>query len=57
MDGLLALEPDCVVYNPQWFDVDEVVRILEAGVDIVGTAPFINGLGLGEDGGAHPGGM
>ena len=25
-------EPDCVVYNPMWVDVDEMVRILEAGV-------------------------
>ena len=35
VDALLALKPDCVVYNPMWFDVDEMVRILEAGVNIV----------------------
>jgi hypothetical protein len=43
VDALLALEPDCVVYNPMWPDTDELVRILEAGVDVVSTAAFING--------------
>ena len=31
VDALLALQPDCVVYNPKWPDVDELVRILDAG--------------------------
>jgi hypothetical protein len=44
VDGLLALGADCVLYNPQWPDTDEVVRILEAGVNVVSTAAFINGL-------------
>src|SRR5215831_6701567 len=48
VDALLALQPDCVVYNPMWHDTDEVVRILEAGIDVVSTAAFINGRGLGE---------
>src|SRR5262245_21518289 len=47
--ALLALEPDCVVYNPMWPDTDEVVRILAAGVNVVSTAAFINGRGLGAD--------
>ena len=33
VDALLALRPDCVVYNPMWPDTDELVRILEAGVN------------------------
>jgi hypothetical protein len=45
VDALLALRPDCVVYNPMWPDTDEVVRILEAGVNVVSTAAFINGRG------------
>jgi hypothetical protein len=49
VDALLGLAPDCVVYNPMWQDVDELVRILEAGVNVVSTAAFINGLGLGPD--------
>src|SRR5215831_11857378 len=49
IDALLALRPDCVVYNPMWPDADELVRILEAGVNVVSTAAFINGRNLGTD--------
>jgi hypothetical protein len=49
VEALLALRPDCVVYNPMWPDVDELVRILEAGANVVSTAAFINGRGLGAD--------
>jgi hypothetical protein len=49
VDALLALEPDCVVYNPMWPGVDEMVRILEAGVNVVTTAAFITGHALGRD--------
>ena len=48
VDALLALEPDCVVYNPMWVDVDEMVRILDAGVNIVTTAAFVTGHSLGD---------
>jgi hypothetical protein len=48
IDALLALKPDCVIYNPKWPDVDEMVRILEAGVNITSTAGFITGHALGE---------
>jgi hypothetical protein len=49
VDALLALRPDCVVYNPMWSDVDELVRILQAGVNVVSTAAFINGNAFGDD--------
>jgi hypothetical protein len=49
VDALLALRPDCVVYNPMWPSTDELVRILEAGVNVVTTAAFINGRRLGPD--------
>ena len=49
VDALLALKPDCVVYNPMWFDADEVVRILSAGVNVVTSAAFITGHNLGKD--------
>ena len=49
VETLLALRPDCVVYNPMWQDVDELVRILEAGVNVVSTAAFITGAVLGAD--------
>jgi 2,4-diaminopentanoate dehydrogenase len=49
--ALLALRPDCVVYNPMFANVDELVRILSAGINVVGTAGFITGhfLGAGRD--------
>jgi hypothetical protein len=49
VDALLALKPDCVVYNPMWQAPDELVRILEAGVNVVSTAAFVTGGGLGAD--------
>lgn len=45
VDALLALNPDVVVYNPMWPSTDEVVGVLEAGVNVVSTAAFINGRG------------
>jgi hypothetical protein len=48
VDALLARKPDVVVYNPMWIDVDELVRILEAGVNVVATASFITGHNLGD---------
>lgn len=47
--ALLALRPDCVVYNPMWPSADELVRILSAGVNVVSTAAFIDGRRLGPD--------
>jgi 4-hydroxy-tetrahydrodipicolinate reductase len=47
--ALLALRPDCVVYNPMWPSIDELERILAAGVNVVTTAAFIDGRRLGPD--------
>lgn len=49
VDALLALKPDAVVYNPMWLDVDELVRILEAGVNVVASASFVTGTNLGDE--------
>ena len=49
VDALLALEPDCVSYNPLWPDVDEMCSLLAAGVNVASTAAFITGRGLGEE--------
>jgi hypothetical protein len=48
VDALLALQPDCVVYNSKWPDVEEMARILEAGINVVATAGFITGHALGQ---------
>src|SRR3954462_13319052 len=47
--ALLSLQPDCVVYNPMFPSVDELVRILEAGINVVATAAFITGRNLGAE--------
>lgn len=49
VDALLALRPDCVVYNPMWPSTDELARILASGTNVVTTAAFINGRRLGAD--------
>jgi hypothetical protein len=49
VDALLALQPACVVYTPMWSNVDELARILAAGVNVVSTAAFITGDQLGGD--------
>jgi hypothetical protein len=49
VEALLALQPDCVVYNPMFADVDEVVRILGAGINVVTTSEFITGHQLGAE--------
>src|SRR5436190_12497153 len=43
LDGLLALRPDCVVYNPKWPNISDLVQILESGANVVTTAAFITG--------------
>ncbi|MEE3326379.1 MAG: dihydrodipicolinate reductase, partial [Myxococcota bacterium] len=43
VESLLELEPDCVLYTPQFPDIDLMVRLLTAGINIVSTAPFITG--------------
>jgi hypothetical protein len=47
--ALLALRPDCVVYNPMWPSTGELLRILEAGINVVSTAAFITGSRLGPE--------
>ena len=49
VDALLALRPDCVVYNPMWSSVDELARILASGANVVTTAAFITGSKLGPE--------
>ncbi len=49
VDTLLGLDPDCVVYNPMFANVDEVTRILGAGINVVTTSEFITGHQLGRD--------
>lgn len=46
IDALIALQPDCISYSPLYPDIDHLVRLLEAGINIVTTCNFITGWGL-----------
>src|SRR5579884_3777596 len=41
--ALLALRPDACCYNPLWPNIDELVRLLEAGVNVCSSAAWITG--------------
>lgn len=41
--ALIALQPDACCYNPLWPDVDELVALLEAGVNVCTSAAWITG--------------
>lgn len=43
LDELIALKPDACCYNPVWPSVDELVRLLEAGVNVCSSAAWITG--------------
>lgn len=43
VDALLALGADACCYNPLWPRVDELVALLEAGVNVCSSAAWITG--------------
>ena len=43
IDALIALRPDACCYNPLWPKVDELVRLLESGVNVCSSAAWITG--------------
>jgi len=43
IEALIALKPDACCYNPLWPSIDELVRLLEAGVNVCSTAAWITG--------------
>ena len=43
IDALIALRPDACCYNPLWPNVDELVRLLEAGINVCSSAAWITG--------------
>ncbi|HXZ86842.1 MAG TPA: dihydrodipicolinate reductase [Myxococcota bacterium] len=47
LDALIAARPDCVLYMPLLWDVDAMLRLLEAGIDVISTANFITGASYG----------
>ncbi|MDT5013575.1 MAG: hypothetical protein QOH57_5192 [Mycobacterium sp.] len=43
IDQLVALKPDACCYNPLWPDIDELVRLLESGINVCSSAAWITG--------------
>ncbi len=43
IDALLALGADACCYNPLWPSIDELVRLLESGVNVCSSAAWITG--------------
>jgi len=43
VDALLALGADACCYNPLWPNIDELVRLLESGVNVCSSAAWITG--------------
>lgn len=46
--AIIALQPDVVLYMPMLSDVDDMVRLLESGINVISTASFITGHSYGE---------
>jgi 2,4-diaminopentanoate dehydrogenase len=49
IDEIIAMKPDCVVYMPLHPDVEQMARLLRAGVNIATSASFMTGRGFGEE--------
>lgn len=48
IEAILALKPDVVLYMPLVWNVDQMVRLLEGGINVISTANFITGHSYGE---------
>lgn len=53
IEEVIELKPDCVVYMPQWPDIDHIVKILEAGINVVTTARIFTGRYYPDDAGGR----
>lgn len=49
VDAIVASKPDVVLYMPMLPHIDEMVRLLDAGINVVSTAGFVTGHSLGDD--------
>jgi hypothetical protein len=49
VDALFALDPDCIIYSPLYFNVEEVCGLLRRGVNIVTSCEFLTGRSLGDE--------
>lgn len=49
IDEIVALKPDVVLYMPMLWNVEHMVRLLQAGINVISTASFVTGRSYGED--------
>lgn len=49
VEEVIAAKPDLILYMPLMWDVDAMVALLEAGINVISTANFITGLSYGKD--------
>jgi hypothetical protein len=49
VDELIGLRPDVALYMPMLPNTDEMVRLLESGINVISTAGFLTGHSFGEE--------
>jgi hypothetical protein len=49
IEAIVALKPDVVLYMPMLWNVHDMVRLLEAGINVISTAGFITGHCFGDE--------
>jgi hypothetical protein len=49
IEDIIAAKPDCVLYMPLVWSVDDMVQLLEAGLNVISTANFITGRSFGDE--------
>lgn len=49
IEEVIGAHPDLVLYLPLMWDVDAMVQLLEAGINVISTANFLTGYSYGKD--------
>jgi hypothetical protein len=49
IEAIIGLAPDCVLHMPLHPDVDQLARLLRAGVNVLTTASFLTGRAYGQE--------
>jgi hypothetical protein len=49
IEAIVAAKPDCVLYVPLVWSVDDMVRLLAAGINVISTANYITGRSYGQE--------
>jgi hypothetical protein len=49
IEAIIAAKPDLVLYVPLVWSVDDMARLLEAGINVISTANFITGRSYGDE--------